>query len=302
MTWMFWPLALLMGPMLLAIGLIYFLAMRHRRAPKRSPLTRDLLRSPGEHLRAQIEDLNLDFGGYLATIIALPPLLYSLYLANPDTARSPTTTLIIAIISGFVSVAYVLFKMTRTFFLRRRLHLGYEAEVAVGQELNQLLRDQYWVFHDVPFERFNIDHVVVGRTGVFAVETKGRAKPLSKDGKVSWEVNYDGKRLQFPGWTETAPIQQAQCQADALRNWLTAAVGEALPVQPVLVLPGWYIKRTAAGGVPMFNGTHPSRFFRDIGKAQLPNTLIQRIAHQLEQKCRNIEPKAYGQQRAKKLT
>jgi len=32
--------------------------------------------------------------------------------------------------------------------------------------------DGYHVYHDFPAERFNIDHVVVGPAGAFAIETK----------------------------------------------------------------------------------------------------------------------------------
>ena len=38
-----------------------------------------------------------------------------------------------------------------------------DAEVAIGQELDQLMRDGAAVFHDMPAERFNIDHVVIAR-------------------------------------------------------------------------------------------------------------------------------------------
>lgn len=52
MTWMFWPFFL--GPMVLVLGIIKLLSVWHDRAPGRSPLTRALLRSPGEQLRAYL--------------------------------------------------------------------------------------------------------------------------------------------------------------------------------------------------------------------------------------------------------
>lgn len=46
--------------------------------------------------------------------------------------------------------------------------------MAAAEEINQLMRQGFTTFHDVPAEPgFNIDHVIVGPTGVFAVETKG---------------------------------------------------------------------------------------------------------------------------------
>ena len=44
------------------------------------------------------------------------------------------------------------------------------------------MRDGFAVFHDVPGDKaFNVDHVVIGPQGVFAVETKGRGKPASRE-------------------------------------------------------------------------------------------------------------------------
>ena len=66
--------------------------------------------------------------------------------------------------------------------------------MAAGQEPNSLTEAGYRVYHDLPAEGFNIDHVAVGRNGVFAMETKGRSKPAK--GNVT--VVYDGRTLRFP--------------------------------------------------------------------------------------------------------
>jgi hypothetical protein len=45
----------------------------------------------------------------------------------------------------------------------------------------------YQVFHDVQFERRNVDHVVVGPKGVFALETKTRRKPFKEKNRVAFD-------------------------------------------------------------------------------------------------------------------
>ena len=45
---------------------------------------------------------------------------------------------------------------------RRAVRLGYEGELAVGQELEQFRHDGYYVYHDFPADTFSIDHIVVG--------------------------------------------------------------------------------------------------------------------------------------------
>jgi len=54
-----------------------------------------------------------------------------------------------------------------------RLRAGFDAALAVGQELDRLMREGAWVYHDVLGDNFNIDHVVVSPRGIFAIETKG---------------------------------------------------------------------------------------------------------------------------------
>lgn len=78
------------------------------------------------------------------------------------------------------------------------LRLAYLAETAVGQELNQLMLKGYHVYHDFPAEKFNIDHIVVGPAGIFAIETEARTKKSNPHGKTNAEILHDGKSLQFP--------------------------------------------------------------------------------------------------------
>jgi hypothetical protein len=94
--------------------------------------------------------------------------------------------------------------------LRRITRLGYEGEVATGQELNQLMLHGYHVYHDFVADKFNIDHLVVGPAGVFAVETKARAKPTSNNRKEDAHVSYDGRCLHFPKWKESQFVGAGQ--------------------------------------------------------------------------------------------
>jgi hypothetical protein len=54
--------------------------------------------------------------------------------------------------------------------------MGADAEEWTAEELAKLDKQRWTVFHDVPLERSNIDHVVVGPGRVYAVETKWTAR------------------------------------------------------------------------------------------------------------------------------
>ncbi len=187
--------------------------------------------------------------------------------------------------------------MSNAMTRRNQLRVALDAEVAVGQELNQLMLHGYRVYHDFPCDGFNIDHILFGPNGVFAVETKGKAKPAKGSTKQEWKVAFDGQALQFPNWTERDFLPQARRQAEWLAKWLTSAVGEQVQVKPVLAIPGWYIDRLKPSDVFLFNGKNPLAWAGIKSATPLSDSLIQRIAHQVEQKCRDVAPSGYKEEK-----
>lgn len=261
---------------------------------RRSPLTRNLLRSPGESLRIQIEGISEKIDYYLMLFLFSPLVMYSLYLTQKYIGGMKEESSVIGIyaVASIAIAVFCFIKLWRLLRQRTSLRLGLDCELAVGQELNQLMLEGCRIYHDFPAEKFNIDHIVVSPKGVFAIETKGRAKPDKKGGMEEAKVTYDGQVLRFPGWSESDPIQQAKEQAAWLSKWLSSAVGESIAVQPVLALPGWYIVREKSTDLFIFNGKNPDNMLRH-SNISLSETLTKRIIHQLEQQCRNIEPVAY---------
>ena len=292
----------LIGPAIGA-GVFWFWGYRARRQRRRNPLSRHLLRSPGHSLLERVDELRWDLAGYLAVSMLPVPFAAMIYLATWVSEGHHPSVFILALSIVF-AVGFQLWsvrKVWRVLIEIRPLRLGYEAELAVGQELNDLARLGYRVFHDLSVDEreFNVDHVLVGPAGVFAVETKGRSKPTtSADGRDAWEVQYDGEVLEFPGWKEKKPLAQATAIGNWLRDWLSSAVGDRVAVQPLLTLPGWYVKRTTGRGIPVLSGGQIASYFGGLKRdpAMTPE-MIQRIAHQLDQRCRDVEPRAYAQAR-----
>ena len=295
MNWVliYFPIILIVGIFALVISVLFLLRKSHRIKGHRSPFTDNFLRSPGESLNRKIKAINDRVTESLVLLITMPVLFYATYISLSHFGNSKLSTFTTAfyIIVGIGSITYFLFNLVKFLNLRRSYRLGYEGEIAVGQELNQLMRDGYYVYHDFPAGKFNIDHIVVAASGVFAVETKARSKPTSKDRRTDAKVKYDGKCLRFPNGTDIESLEQAKRQAEWLSKWLRRAVGEAIRVRPVVALPGWFVERVASGGIRVINPKN----FRSIAKPKDENILseqmISRIVHQLEQKCRDVEPR-----------
>ncbi|MDH2917358.1 MAG: nuclease-related domain-containing protein [Gallionella sp.] len=287
------PLLIAFGPFFLATAAIVQWKKRSAIFLRNNPLNRDMLRSPGETLRAEVEEVNLDITGYLTVLITMPLLLYSMLVSMMffNGASTVSTQMIVFYaLVGIACIGYLAYKIVGHVKRKRNLTLGLEAELSVGQELNELIRDGAWVFHDFPANGFNIDHVVISTKGVLAIETKARSKPTNGDGKsTGWEVIYDGTSLAFPGWTESEPLAQAARQAEWLQQWLNSALGESVAVKPILVLPGWFVKLANPKGIFVFNGKKPQVLFQ-YSQEVLSPTLVSRIVHQIDQRCRNIKP------------
>jgi hypothetical protein len=265
---------------------------------KRSPLNMDMLRGPGESLNEQIKDLNFDILMYLFMIPTCSVLIYSIIITEYFSSGRQLNILsaffyLIVIMGGGSYLTSKVFKLLK---LRNHLRLGYDCELAVGQELSNRARDGFFVFHDFPAEGFNIDHILVGPTGVFGIDKKGRSKSRVAENE-NWKLEYDGKKLIFRGWSESKPLEQAKSQALWLSLWLSKVTGGSCKVVPALAIPGWWIDRTAPGDMIVYNGKKSDFFTK--GRAILSLQQIKAIAHQIDQKCRTVESSSYKQDETK---
>jgi hypothetical protein len=295
----FVPLVVVYGVLALMLGSVFLTRKLMVRRDRQSPIKKDMLRGPGHTLREKIDDLVWDFAALLALGPLVPLALYAMYLQHRLAGGSPSlATVGTYAIAAAAVVAFSTYKLIRILMETRRLRLGLEAEIVAAEELNLLMRSGYSVFHDVPGDGpFNVDHVVAGPAGVFAIETKGRmqrTEPAGKDGHV---LRSDGTKLEFPGWSDKKPIEQASRNARWLSQWLSSATGEPVRVEPVVLLPGWYVKRSDWSGVPVLNPKEMMGFLASRRGASHNPAQQQRVAHQLDGRCRTVGSKVAGQRR-----
>lgn len=283
-----WVIGLYLTPACAVMG--YFAVWRWRlaRRGERVPVTEKLLRPAGESLRLRIDALGEKLLTSVFNCILAPTIGASVLLL-------PISGYVITRIAVALVLAVVLFTLAaRRLFAQmgdmRACTLGFHGERAAAEEINQLMRDGCRVFHDVPNEPYgNIDHVIVAPSGVFAVETKTRRKKKVPPGKKDHEVIFDGKALEFPNGRDTDGLEQARQQADRLRVFLTKAVGEPVAVSPILTLPGWFVSSRVNERIKVVNPKKIRQVVLNARDAKLAPQLIERISHQLDQRCRDVE-------------
>ena len=234
-------------PMFTLVAVVLWKRRQLDKDERRDPITTELRCLPGSSLQEQF-DLLIDSRIDKLVIALSAGLFVALFIAfrRMATEFKPWDWLDAFLLIAAIGLAlYLARQITRDMPQQRKLKQAIRGEQACAQELAASLAGDNRIIHDIRAKDFNIDHVVVTPVGVFAVETKSRLKPPAGNGADAVKVKYNGKQLEFPGWTETKPIEQAARQARWLADHLRQATGESFPVFPVLALPGWYIENTA---------------------------------------------------------
>src|ERR1039458_3259336 len=278
-------------PEVLGVVFILWTVYRSRRTT-RWPISQKLLRPPGESLRRKLEKLDEGVLMQFCYVGFLWCLSLWVMLQLQRRLAPNSWTVFFSILGiGIVGAVAGGWWIDRYFRNLSNHSLGYCGERVVGVGLNQLLRDGCHVFHDFPADpKWNIDHIIVAPSGVYAVETKTRRKRRAQKGKPDHVIIYDGDTLSFPHAEQNRyGLDQVIANAKWLSGYLSSATGEKVWVEPILTFPGWWIERRAKiTGVQVFN---PGEILPYVlsRPARLTAQSIKQIVHQLDQKCRDVE-------------
>ncbi len=236
------------------------------------------MRLPGqsarEHFNNFIEDsllFPIMFAGFLLLLAAL-----EWYGALMKTPRMPWLLTIIA----FLAVAWAVWRIRGAYYKALPLRLGITGEEAVGQFLEAQLRPLgCQVLHDIPADGFNVDHVVIGPTGVFTVETKTHSKPA----KGASSIKYDGESVYVNGFKpDRDPVVQAKAQARWLFDLLERSTGRKAFIQPIVVYPGWFVEpQPPKADVWVLNEKALPTFINNARGCNLTNEDVHLLAYHL---------------------
>jgi hypothetical protein len=231
-------------------------------------------------------------------LASLAPLFAAIVVLYGVLRYKPQTTTEIWLLSALVVLTFVgTFIPAVRWGIRRliRYHndrLGYLGERYVGDCLDPLKRKGWYIFHDVPGlaggRKFNLDHVAVGPSGVWAIETKTRRKGSARMGFDPQKVFFDGMKLVWPWGEDPYGPEQARLSSEWLQAWLLERTGIKLDVRPVLALPGWYVVKPSNAEVRV---VRPEWLLEDLPNARtvLTNEQIDLIVRQLDLRCRDVE-------------
>ena len=214
------------------------MAFPNKKKKSRSPVDGSLRRLPGQSIREERDRLFDDkVMGYFFAVVGTW-LLAGWQWLYWWTGSKPSPGFA-TVLAGIVTT-YCAYRIWRLYPEFRNLNLGEKGERRVSEVLRTLRHKDYVTFDDLLLEGVNVDHVVVGPGGVFAVETKA----FSIFGNVSAGIDASGV-LQVGGNPAFKdPLKQARASDAIVSAELKRWMRRDLWVNPVVVLPGWRIDPT----------------------------------------------------------
>ena len=259
---------------------------KRKRAGERPPQQDKLLHPAGHSLSLRLADLSDNLMGWMIGAFLSSLISVGFGFSQLSDGKTGQTGFFVVFALGAAGCTVMAWRTAREI---RSNRLGLLGEQSIAERLQGLLAQGFHVFYDVPGDgKWNIDHVVVGPSGVFAIETKSRTKRPGRAGKRDHEAMFDGSGIHFPNYTDAKAPEQAQRNAKWLANMLSKSTGQRVVVRPIVALPGWWVTLKADSAVKVLSGKQVSGFILKE-PASLSGKAIQQISYQLDQRCRDVE-------------
>jgi hypothetical protein len=239
-------------------------------------------RLAGQSLRDERERLleNRFIPLYFATVFAWITWLLEWTRLRQHIAPQPKLWLMAAIIGTGVC-AVVVRRLINHF---QRLNQGELGERKVAEALENLSSSGYRVFHDLRRDRFNVDHVVVGASGVYAIETKFR----SGYGTINFR-NGEGLFVNDQPWQgDRDPVAQARGSAAEIHKLIKDNCEVNVTVTALVVFVGeWKVQeKWQTTDARVVSESQLLRYFARQDQPELTRNEIRLIASHLERSAK----------------
>ena len=200
-------------------------------------------RVQGESLQEKIRDYEfkvVEQYMFPAFFFVITAFLWYIYLASVQVnlffVSLFTVAMLVLAVRGYV-------KIKKTKQVLKHYRKGLEGERLVGETLNRLSSESTFVFHDIPGNRFNVDHIIVSTRGIFVIETKHFNREICNeffyDGSMIYRVMKDGRKFPCPKL-----LPQIDGEARFIEKEIEHRTEMKLPVVKVAILIGSYIGGT----------------------------------------------------------
>lgn len=201
-----------------------------------------IMHEAAQRFRDELDRLSRSQSIYLSGALAFVVLFAAAYVLEAEAlfAGYPRWQLWLQIAFLSLTAAFAAWHLARTVLARRQVRFVRDANIAVGHQLQQISTGANRVFHDVTTPAGVVDHVLVGQSGIYAVNVVARR--ARKNGHVAMH----GNELHFSNDDEPVPVVDATSGAARLEKEVSQVLGHKIRVRSVIAVPGWEIGEQAS--------------------------------------------------------
>lgn len=201
-----------------------------------------VMREAAQRFRDEFDRLSNTQATFLSAGLVFIVLFVAAHILQAERlyAGYPAWQLYIFLTVLTLGTLLALIRLVQTFVERHQVRLLRDANIAVGHQLQQIATGFGRVYHDVETSAGIIDHVIVGRSGAYAVNVF--AHRPAKNGHVEFDNN--SLLYQPSGKTQTI-VATAKCTA-ALEREFRRLLDHRVRVRSVIAVPGWEIREQSS--------------------------------------------------------
>ncbi len=196
-----------------------------------------IMHEAAQQFRDELERLTSSQATYLSGILVFLVLFAAAYVLQARQLFSgyPSWQLYVQLAFLILVCTYACFRLLQT--IRARYDVKYlrDANVAIGHQLQQLSAGRTRIFHDVKTDTGIVDHVIVGKKGLYAVNVIVRRSRKRSHARLS------GNLIEYANGGDDVSIVDAAAKTARLQEEFCDLIGYKLRVRSVIAIPGWDI-------------------------------------------------------------
>jgi len=194
-----------------------------------------VMHEAAQRFRDELERISASQSIYLGGILVFVMLFVAAYALQAENLFAGYPNWQLGLQIGFIglTVAFAAYKLTRTVLTSRQLRFQRDAAIAIGHQLQQVTSATTHVFHDVRTTAGVIDHVVVSRVGIYAVNVIARRPHRGASAHVL------ENQLHFSDSEEEISAVPLLARNTRLASHFTRLIGQRVRVRSIVAVPGW---------------------------------------------------------------
>lgn len=200
-----------------------------------------IMHEAAQRFRDELDRLSTSQSIYLGGALVFAMLFVAAYVLQAQQlfVGYPDWQLYLQLGFLLLTVGFAFYQLSNIVVARRQVQFLRDANIAIGHQLHQISSGITRVFHDVETSAGVVDHVVVGQSGLYAINVV--AKRARRDNSVRLQEN----SLQFSNCKTEHSIVDIAARTRRLEKEFHRLLGHNVRVRSVIAVPGWDIGEQA---------------------------------------------------------